>query len=102
MSIKRFSAELCAYLGELKCARYMWHEVQGVVNKSVNIIYGVQVLLKTSDMIDLKCARYMWHELLGVENKFVNIIHGVKVLLKTSNMIDLKDLHVVVFVQYKY
>ena len=66
MSMKRFSAELCAYLWKLKCARYMWHEVQGVVNKSVNIIYGVQVLLKTSDIIDLK------------------------------------DLHVVVFVQYKY
>ena len=66
MSTKSFSAELCAYLGKLKCSRYMWHELLGVVNKFVNIIYGVQVLLKTSDMIDLK------------------------------------DLHVVVFVQYKY
>jgi len=46
MGIKRFSAELCAYLGELKYARYTWHELLGVVNKFVNIIYGVQVLLK--------------------------------------------------------
>jgi len=54
MSMKRFSAERCAYLGKLKCARYMCHELLGVVNKFVNIIYGVQVLLKTSDMVDLK------------------------------------------------
>jgi len=46
MNIKMVSAELCAYFGELKCARYMWQELLGVVNKYVNIIYGVQVLLK--------------------------------------------------------
>ena len=53
MGLARFAAELCAYLGKLKCSRYMWHELLGVVNKFVNIIYGVQVLLKTSDMIEL-------------------------------------------------
>jgi hypothetical protein len=44
----------------------------------------------------------MWHKLLGVANKFENIIYGAQVLLKTIDMIDLKDLHVLVFVQYKY
>jgi len=47
--LARFVAELCAYLGKLKCTRYMWHELLGVENKGVSIKIGVQLRLKTSD-----------------------------------------------------
>jgi len=46
MGLARFAAELCAYLGKLKCASYMRHEFLGFVNKFVSIIYDEQLWLK--------------------------------------------------------